>query len=127
MKKIVNFKASIPATTIFNTERFDSVKHNNNQITPFVLNWHFRIYIEEQYIKNTDFFLLIKEEGSDKEIKCSFNKTLVNQFRQLSRKKFVLPAEFFDESGNARIVNIYFSGTTINNVKIIELLLEKNA
>ena len=125
LKKIANIRGGIISTTIFNTERFDLTRHNNNQINPFVLNWYFRLYIEEEYIKNMDFFLFIKEEASDKEVKCRFNKTFMDQSRQLSEKKFVLPAEFIDEDGNTRIGNAYFRGTTVKNVKINGLMVEK--
>ena len=99
--------------------------NQNNQITPFVLNWNFRLYIEEEYIKNMDFFFIIKEEALDIEVKCRFNKIFIDQSRQLSEKEFLLPAEFIDEDGNTRIVNVFFRGTTIKDIKIKELVLER--
>ena len=79
MKKITKTGNDIVGTALYNMERLEF--NQNNQITPFVLNWNFKLYIEEEYIKNMDFFFLIKEEASDKEVKCRFNKIFIDQSR----------------------------------------------
>ena len=120
MKKPLKRTACIIAYSIFYT---DNAQENHTQTTPQVLDGHFRLYVDEEYVKNAEFFMYFKDTASKRKIKLKFNQTFPDEVQTISGDLFLLPAEFVDESGNLHRVNVHIKAGANKNLKTIKKIL----